>query len=92
MNDVAQHLRHTAIVLYFQPFETIRLDRMASAFGWSIEEVEQEVVALIQSGQIQGRVDSQNKVMTQYESQLARVIPPSIDPKGKEDGSSRGTL
>jgi COP9 signalosome complex subunit 1 len=63
VNDVTQHLRHTAVVLYFQPFETIRLDRMASAFGWSIDEVEHEVVALIQSGQIQGRVDSQNKIL-----------------------------
>ncbi|KAH0831324.1 26S proteasome subunit RPN7-domain-containing protein [Lanmaoa asiatica] len=63
VNDLTQHLRHTAVVLYFQPFETIRLDRMASAFGWSIEEVEREVVALIQSGQIQGRVDSQNKIL-----------------------------
>ncbi|KAI9567610.1 G protein pathway suppressor 1 [Boletus coccyginus] len=63
VNDLTQHLRHTAVVLYFQPFETIRLDRMASAFGWSIEEVEQEVVALIQSGKINGRVDSQNKIL-----------------------------
>lgn len=62
VNDITQHLRQTAIVLYFQPFETIRLDRMASAFGWSVQEVEREVVALIQSDQIQARVDSQNKV------------------------------
>jgi COP9 signalosome complex subunit 1 len=35
---------------------------MASAFGWTVEEVEQNVVFLIQSGRIEGRVDSQNKV------------------------------
>ena len=35
---------------------------MASAFGWTVEEVEQNVVSLIQSGQIEGRVDSLNKV------------------------------
>ncbi|KAG9310109.1 26S proteasome subunit RPN7-domain-containing protein [Chiua virens] len=63
VNDVTQQLRQKAVVLYFQPFETIRLDRMALAFGWSIEEVEREVVTLIQSGQIQGRVDSQNKIL-----------------------------
>ncbi|KAF8126790.1 G protein pathway suppressor 1 [Boletus edulis] len=63
VNDVTQHLRQTTVVLYFQPFETIRFDRMAAAFGWSIEEVEREVVALIQIGQIQGRVDSQNKIL-----------------------------
>ena len=77
MNDVTQHLRHTAIVLYFQPFETIRLDRMASAFGWSIDEVEREVVALIQSGQIQGRVDSQNKVTIRRSRYKASLHDPS---------------
>ena len=35
---------------------------MSQAFGWTVEEVEQHVVALIQSGAIKGRVDSQNKV------------------------------
>lgn len=34
---------------------------MSAAFGWTTEEVEKHVVALIQSGDIQGRVDSQNK-------------------------------
>ena len=35
---------------------------MSLAFGWTVEEVERHVVALIQSGDIKGRVDSQNKV------------------------------
>ena len=41
---------------------------MSAAFGWNIEEVELEyhVVNLIQSGHIQGRVDSQNKVRVYY--------------------------
>ncbi|KAH6903350.1 hypothetical protein BKA70DRAFT_606311 [Coprinopsis sp. MPI-PUGE-AT-0042] len=54
-------MRNWALALYFQPFATIRLDRMSTAFGWTVEEVEQQVVGLIQSGHIQGRVDSQNK-------------------------------
>ncbi|KIK91164.1 hypothetical protein PAXRUDRAFT_150114 [Paxillus rubicundulus Ve08.2h10] len=63
VNDITQHIRNTAIVLYFQPFETIRLERMAIAFGWTVDEVEKEVVTLIQNGKIQGRVDSQNKIL-----------------------------
>ena len=55
-------IRNSAVVLYFQPFATIKLDRMSVAFGWTMEEVEQHIVNLIQSGTIQGRVDSQNKV------------------------------
>jgi COP9 signalosome complex subunit 1 len=55
-------IRNSAIVLYFQPFATIKLERMSAAFGWTVEDVERHVVALIQSGDIKGRVDSQNKV------------------------------
>jgi hypothetical protein len=61
-------------VLYFQPFATIRLERMSAAFGWSVEDTEREVVALIQRGDILGRVDSQNKILrarsTNHRAQL----------------------
>ncbi|EAU83783.2 G protein pathway suppressor 1 [Coprinopsis cinerea okayama7 len=63
VHDLTNLIRNWAVVLYFQPFATIRLDRMSAAFGWSVEEVEQQVVQLIQSGHIQGRVDSQNKIL-----------------------------
>ena len=35
---------------------------MATAFGWTVQQVEEQVVSLIQAGEIRGRVDSQNKV------------------------------
>ncbi|KAI0299370.1 G protein pathway suppressor 1 [Multifurca ochricompacta] len=56
-------IRSRAVVLYFQPFATIRLERMSAAFGWTVEDTEKEVVALIQRGDILGRVDSQNKIL-----------------------------
>ena len=42
---------------------------MATAFGWTVQQVEAQVVNLIQAGEIRGRVDSQNKVGvdSQYE-------------------------
>ncbi|KAG2102182.1 26S proteasome subunit RPN7-domain-containing protein [Suillus cothurnatus] len=60
--DLTNLIRNVAVVLYFQPFQTIRLDRMSAAFGWTVDEVEKEVVALIQSGQIQGRILKARKV------------------------------
>lgn len=59
-----QSIQNSAVVLYFQPFATIKLERMSAAFGWTLEEVEKHVVTLIQAGNIHGRVDSQNKVCT----------------------------
>ena len=47
---------------------------MSAAFGWSVEDTEREVVALIQRGEIRGRVDSQNKILrarsTNHRAQL----------------------
>jgi COP9 signalosome complex subunit 1 len=64
VNELMNSIRNSAVILYFQPFATIKLERMSAAFGWSLDEVEHHVVNLIQSGGIQGRVDSQNKVRT----------------------------
>lgn len=55
-------ITNRALVLFFQPFVSIRLERMSTAFGWTVDELEQHVVALIQSGEIKARVDRQNKV------------------------------
>ncbi|KAF7329678.1 PCI domain-containing protein [Mycena kentingensis (nom. inval.)] len=77
-------IRNWAVVLYFRPFASIRLDRMSTAFGWTLEEVERQVVTLIQEGEIQGRVDSQNKILyakqTDYRAELfARAIKTGRD-------------
>lgn len=47
---------------------------MSAAFGWTVPEVERHVVALIQSGDINGRVDSQNKVCLRLCSYAIRVL------------------
>ncbi|KAI0074359.1 PCI-domain-containing protein [Panus rudis PR-1116 ss-1] len=57
------NIQSRALVLYFQPFQSIRLDRMSAAFGWDIDFMEKQVVNLIQRGEIQGRVDRQNKIL-----------------------------
>ncbi|KAH8101716.1 PCI-domain-containing protein [Cristinia sonorae] len=59
MNSIREH----ALVLYFQPFASINLERMAAAFGWTSEYLEEQVVALIKKGSIEARVDRQNKVL-----------------------------
>ncbi|KZV75677.1 hypothetical protein PENSPDRAFT_680900 [Peniophora sp. CONT] len=60
---LAYQIRARALALYFRPFSTIKLEKMSAAFGWSVQETEKEVVSLIKSGEIQGRVDSREKVL-----------------------------
>lgn len=65
VQELTALIRNSAVVLYFQPFASIKLERMSAAFGWTVEEVEWHVVNLIQAGEIHGRVDSQNKACGQ---------------------------
>ena len=55
-------IRDRALVMYFQPFATVKLERMAAAFGLPIERLEKLTVTLIRNGSIKGRIDSKNKV------------------------------
>ncbi|KAI0342371.1 hypothetical protein BDW22DRAFT_1357693 [Trametopsis cervina] len=77
-------IRSRALVLYFQPFASVKLESLASAFGWTPEYLEQQVVGLIQAGEIQARVDRQNKILkakdTDQRSALyARAIKAGAD-------------
>jgi COP9 signalosome complex subunit 1 len=75
VHDLTNLIRNWAVVLYFKPFSSIKLERMSAAFGWTVQEVEEHVVALIQSGDIHGRVDSQNKVcLLGFFTGLERVL------------------
>ncbi|KAJ7704454.1 hypothetical protein B0H17DRAFT_1326592 [Mycena rosella] len=67
-----------AVVLYFRPFASIKLERMSGAFGRSVEDVEDQVVALIQSGSIHGRILYAKQ--TDYRAELfARAIEAGRD-------------
>ncbi|KAG8943297.1 hypothetical protein FRC04_002977 [Tulasnella sp. 424] len=60
---LAQQIRNRALVLYFQPFATVHLERMAAAFGMELTDMEANIVKLIEEGLIKARIDSQNKIL-----------------------------
>ena len=62
LHALTQLIRSRAVALYFQPFATVKLEKMAAAFGWGVDETEQEVVRLIGEGEVKGRVDRLGKV------------------------------
>jgi len=68
VKNLTDLIKSRALVLYFQPFSSIKLERMATAFGWTVRQVEEQVVNLIQAGEIRGRVDSQNKILKAKET------------------------
>ncbi|KAI0033004.1 26S proteasome subunit RPN7-domain-containing protein [Vararia minispora EC-137] len=84
LTALTQALRSRALTLYFQPFSTIRLERMSAAFGWTLDETEREVVALIRRGEIAGRVDSSNKVLRARQRDERTVVYDRALRRGQE--------
>ncbi len=62
VHDLTNLIRDRALALYFKPFASIKLERMALAFGLGGDEIERLVIGLIKSGEINARRDSRNKV------------------------------
>jgi COP9 signalosome complex subunit 1 len=62
LSNLTASIRRRALIQYFQPFESVKLSRMAAAFGLSEEVVLQEIIELVGSGEIDGRIDLPNKV------------------------------
>ncbi|QRV84715.1 hypothetical protein RhiJN_12731 [Ceratobasidium sp. AG-Ba] len=56
-------IRDRALILYTTPFASIRLQRLADAFGLPLSEVEAHIVRLVKEGQVKGRVDAHEKVL-----------------------------
>lgn len=55
-------IRHRALRQYFSPYKSADLRKMSTAFNTSLGALEEELTMLILDGQIQARIDSQNKV------------------------------
>jgi len=84
VKNLTDLIRSRALVLYFQPFSSIKLERMATAFGWTVQQVEEQVVNLIQAGEIRGRVDSQNKILKAKETDARSELFARVLRSGKE--------
>ena len=57
-------VRSKSIVQYFIPFSCVTLDAMASAFGTTEDSIEDELVDMIERGNLEARIDTQNRVLT----------------------------
>ena len=53
-------------IKFFSPYKSADLNKMALAFNTTTNALEEELIQLILEGQIQARIDSQNKVRFQF--------------------------
>lgn len=63
VSTLVNEIKKRTLVLYFQPFASVQLEKMGLAFGLNVTEMEKMAVELIQEGRISARVDSTNKVI-----------------------------
>jgi len=66
-------IRHKAILQYFSPFAAVELGTMAKAFNSDVPTIEKEVAALIMENQLDGKIDSHNKILYATEGEKRRT-------------------
>ncbi|KAG0290093.1 cop9 signalosome complex subunit [Linnemannia gamsii] len=57
------NVRKKALVQFTSPFLTVDLTKMAKSFSTTVPALEKELVSLIIGGQIEARIDSQQKIL-----------------------------
>ncbi|CAF0723936.1 unnamed protein product [Brachionus calyciflorus] len=63
VNTLYAWIRHRALRQYFNPYKSADLNKMSLAFNTTTNALEEELINLILDGQIQARIDSQNKIL-----------------------------
>lgn len=56
-------IRSRALLVYFSPYSSVSINRMATAFGWTDAELRASVIDLIKSGDFKARIDNQAAVL-----------------------------
>lgn len=64
VEEIYDLIRSKSIVQYFVPFSTVTLKAMCEAFATPEEAMERELVGMIESGKLEARIDTQNRVST----------------------------
>lgn len=77
-------IRQKAIVQYVSPFVTADLRRMRSVFDATAEELEGELVALIERGDIRARIDSQGQALHATRGNVRGAVIASSLSKGQD--------
>ncbi|KAF9138928.1 cop9 signalosome complex subunit [Mortierella sp. GBA39] len=57
------NIRKKALIQFTSPFLTVDLTKMAKSFSTTVPALEKELVSLIIGGQIEARIDSQQKIL-----------------------------
>lgn len=62
VDDVLKRIKDKMVEQYFEPFRSVKIDKMASAFGWNSDTLEKVLIKLIEAGSMKARIDKQAQV------------------------------
>jgi hypothetical protein len=63
LSSLMKQIRERAFCLYFVPYASVSLFKMADAFKITVNDLEQELAHLITKGVLSVRIDSHEQVM-----------------------------
>jgi len=74
VEEIYELIRSKSIVQYFVPFSTVTLGAMSEAFGTKEREMKKELVQMIESGKLDARIDTKNRLVVSRETNLRNSV------------------
>lgn len=62
VEDVLKRIKDKMVEQYVGPFRSVKIDKMASSFGWNSDALEEVLVRLIEVGSLKARIDKRAQV------------------------------
>lgn len=62
VDDLLKRIKDKMVEQYLEPFRSVKIDKMAGAFGWDAAVLEKILVKLIEGGSLKARIDKEAQV------------------------------
>lgn len=62
VDDLLARIKDKMVEQYFEPFKSVKIDKMANAFGWDALTLEKLLIRLIEGGSMKARIDKEAQV------------------------------
>lgn len=78
VSQLYESIRSKAIVEYFIPFSCVKLENMAEAFAIDEENFQRELINMINSGKLDARVDTRDRLLVARETDLRSSVHQNV--------------
>lgn len=62
VNTIIDRIRDRMLELYFEPYKSVKFEKMASTFGLEVPALQSQIIRLIKRGTLKARINTRDQV------------------------------